>query len=384
MSVRPVFLVTNQFATSNAVAAVLASNGALLPEQVCRDLGELASRLERTAAPAALIDIDVDPRGTLSALEPIARRYSGTRFIVLSTSMSSELLFEAMQIGARHFLLKDSIAADLIGVLHRVCPESPQSGQGDLVTVLSAGGGCGATTFAVNLANELRLASAQPALVVDLDACYGAVGAYLGVDGDYGILDLLGRGGVIDRQLVETTTLAGVDQVKALISTSTARLGDPVAADADRLGMAVKVFKDCFGHTVVDAPRVPLKTAAVLARASARTYVLLQLTIKDIGAARRMINGLAAAGIPAESIVALVNRYRKRGSAITLEETQRVLGETRLECLSNDYPAASEAINMGKPLAQAAGRSGLRRDIQKLAEAMVQSRKQDVSPRTGR
>jgi pilus assembly protein CpaE len=204
------------------------------------------------------------------------------------------------------------------------------------------------------------------------------------VERDYGILDLLERSGVIDRQLIETTAHGGANQIKTLISTSAARLGDPIVADPDRLGLALNVLKGSYEYTVVDAPRVTMQNAAVLARASLRTYVLMQLTVKDIGAARRIVTGLAAAGITAESIIVLINRYRKRGGPITLEETQRVLGQVKLECLSNDFPAATEAINMGKPLAEASSRSSLRRDIQRLAEAMIESRKLVDSTRTGR
>ena len=67
--------------------------------------------------------------------------------------------------------------------------------RGSAVTILSAGGGCGATTLAVNLAAELGAIdpSSDPPLVVDLDYHYGAVSTYLAVQGDYGVLDLLNR-----------------------------------------------------------------------------------------------------------------------------------------------------------------------------------------------
>src|SRR6185436_8948194 len=115
-----------------------------------------------------------------------------------------ELLLEAMQVGARHFLLKKSVPADLSNVLHRLCPESNVVAQGAAVTVLSAGGGCGATTVAVNLAAELQAldTDSRPALVADLDAHYGAVATYLGVDGEHGIYDLLTRAGALDGQLI--------------------------------------------------------------------------------------------------------------------------------------------------------------------------------------
>src|SRR5262249_10425011 len=156
---------------------------------------------------------DQEPHSTLSAVEPLARRFSDTRFIVLSTAMQNDLLLEAMKIGARHFLLKDSIVADLHGVIKRLCPDATPAACGQAITVLAAGGGCGATTIAVNLAAELHLKTlaesgeARPSLLMDLDAQYGAVAAYLGVEAEYGIFDLLGRSGSIDSQLIQSTAL---------------------------------------------------------------------------------------------------------------------------------------------------------------------------------
>jgi hypothetical protein len=52
---------------------------------------------------------------------------------------------------------------------------------------------------------------------------------------------------------------------------------------------------------------------------------------------------------------------------VTVEDAMAVLGD-RIERLQNDYKAASRAMNFGQALADAAPRSGLRREIMRLAE----------------
>ena len=52
---------------------------------------------------------------------------------------------------------------------------------------------------------------------------------------------------------------------------------------------------------------------------------------------------------------------------VSLDDAAAVLGN-RVERLQNDYKAASAALNFGQPLAEAAPRSYLRRDIVRLAE----------------
>ncbi|MDB5357550.1 MAG: cpaE [Phycisphaerales bacterium] len=378
MPVKHVLLLTNELATVTAVTAALESNGKLDAADVCRNVSDLATRLEKSATPAVLVDIDAQPKLTLAAIEPLARRFSDTRFVVLSGTLQSDLLLEAMQVGARHFMVKDAIPGDLAGVLQRLCPSEGRSRQGGAVTVLSAGGGCGATTVAVNLAAELALlgqtSAAGPSLIIDMDHSYGAAATYLGLDGDYGLLDLLDRPGALDAQLIQSTALKHSDQMHALISTARGRLGGSVALDPKRVGALVSACKSAYRWTVLDASRVPFAVVAELVAHSDTTILLMQLTIKDIRVARQTIAGLSQLGVASDAVRLMVTRYHRRKMLISLEEARNALGLApgkSLECLSNDYQAVTSAVNLGKPLAMAAARSDFRRELQKLAAALA-------------
>src|SRR5689334_16706231 len=139
MAVRHVLLLSNERDTVNAVSTALQSNGKLAPEDVCADLAALTSRLELGRTPAALVDIDGDPQRTLAALEPLARRFGDTRFVVLSHTMANEMLLKAMRAGARHYVLKEAIGWELNEVL-ALCRASGHGTNGHAVTILSAGG----------------------------------------------------------------------------------------------------------------------------------------------------------------------------------------------------------------------------------------------------
>ena len=372
MAVRHLLLMTEEPATASAVAAALASNGRLANEDIYRDLTTLLPRLEAGGVPAVLVDIDARPAAILQDLEPIVRRFGETRFIVLSNTMQPELMLEAMQIGARHFMVKQSIPATLTGTLRRLCGGgNGHQREGTLITVLSAGGGCGATTIAVNLAHELGVASSAPVLLADMDHSYASISAYLGLDGEHGMVDLMEREGTIDAELIQTTALSASEHLKVLISTASTRLGDAVPAGYRRLAEILDACGQAYRNCVIDAPRVPLDVAAELAKTSALTLVVFQLSVKDIRMARAILSFLTARGVAGESILAAVSRYRRRGLPIALEEAKRVLPEFRLECLSNDFTAVSQSANFGQPLAQAAPRSPLRKELQQWASRIL-------------
>lgn len=362
-------LVSSSKETGVAVSSALESNDRFSLGEVCRNLTDLVPHLESTALPVVLLDIDPEPTRVLTALGPISERFSSTRFIVLSDSLESELMLAAMQAGARHFMLKRDLGSELGGILKRLITNGavvPPTGS-FVVTILSVSGGCGATTVAVNLANELHLLASKPALVVDLDCDYGGAGTYLGLAGEYGIADVLDRNGELDPQLICSTAQEYSHGLRMLINPMTVNPRKPVSLDYTRLQSAIGVCRRSYEFTVIDAPRVPMDTAAQLAGASDVTLLVLQMTVKDLAMARNMLQTLRDRGVSDDSLTIVVNRYHRRHAMLTLEDARKTLGDVPLTCLSNDYNNAIKGLNFGQPLAEAASRSTLRRELRELA-----------------
>jgi pilus assembly protein CpaE len=365
-----VLLMTRERDTERAVDLALENTPQVArPFAVCPDLRELAHRLENRQAAIALIDIDPQPMATLAGVEPLVRRFPNTRFVVLCRETGGDILDEAMQVGARRCVTKGSLVVDLPPVLRRLVQDvtSNEGEGGSLVTVLSASGGCGCTTVAINLADELRIASGKDVLLVDMDRFYGAVATYLGVRGDFGIVDLLAQRGTIDAQLVTSTALKSPQDLHVLLSPASVNFADPLPIPYDQLDVALAACRQAFGFTIVDAPRMPMDVAATLAQSSVLTLIVLELTVIDIRCARAMLAALTDLRVPRERILIVVNRYRKRGSMITVEEAQKALDGTAMRRLSNDYEATLRSINLGQTLSQAAPRSDLRKDLRELA-----------------
>jgi len=370
---RQVLLVTQDQGTTSAVGAALESEGSIGREDIFRDLRGLSGRMEMQPPSAVLVDIDPSPTQMLAGLDPLVRKYPDTRFIVLSEAMASEFMLEAMQMGARHYMLKDAIKGTLSGVLHRLCSNGHGGGWergGSATTILSASGGCGATTLAVNIACEIAETS-DKTLLVDLDPCYGGVGAYLGIDGQHGVVDLMGRGGTFDAELLGTTAQSYSDKLQVLLSAPNNMLSERLITDYSRLDDLMAACKRGYSTTIIDAPRVPMDVAADLARLSNITLVVFQLTVKDVRMARSMISALETRGIATASIVPIVNRYHRRNLIVKLEEAERAMNGMRLRCLSNDFQGAGRSSNFGQPLLKAAPRSVLRTELQKLASEIA-------------
>jgi len=374
-----ILVVTQEPQVAQAVANAINVNGQWAARGVCRGLDELVITLERGVVPAVVVDIDPKPTQMLSDLDQIIGRHPATRFVVVSSSQG-DLLVQAMQVGVRHFLLKDRIEADLRSVLQRLIPANAgtRNGhhlQGSVVTVLSAGGGCGATTLAINLANELHLLSNQPTLLIDMDVAYGAAAGYLGINAQYGIADVLRDGDRIDSHLVRSTAVVHSDDLHVLVSPATVDMESPATLQFEHLGRMLQKARETYTYTVIDAPRVPLPVSTLLTSASALTCLVLEMNVEHIRVARSMYAALAGRGMAQDRILPLVSRYRGRREMITIEDAQRAIGCTRIGQLSNDYKAVLSSINYGKPLAVHAPKSALRLDVLNLARQVQQQGK---------
>ncbi|UCC97450.1 MAG: AAA family ATPase [Phycisphaerales bacterium] len=370
-----ILLVTKEKATEKAVKSVLGKSGQVTLSGVCKDISELRSYLSRKEARAAIIDIDPDPSQVLFELRTVLTAYPDVYMAVLCSSFTKELVLQAMQAGARHFLEKGTIESELSkelqSLIHDGAKKGPSAGS-QIISVFSAGGGCGATTVAVNLANELRLSSSGSVLVIDLDASYGAVSTYLGIRSQYGIADVLAHKGTIDQHLIQSSAYGYMEDYHVLASPAGIETPRINSLRYENLAPACEACRDVYAYTVIDAPRLPQPTSIRIAGLSDIVLVVFQLTIKDVHSARSIVSTLTKSGIAGEKIMPVANRVKKRGPLVRLEDSKKAVGLSSCYPIRSDWRKAMKGVNNSRPLAQVAGRSALRADFRKLA-AKVQA-----------
>ncbi len=370
-----VLVLTTENATAVAVCSALESPEGLVTANLCKSLAELKSRLLKSAPDdarsVAIVDIDENPPQILFDLSKLTAAHPGVFFVIVSREFNEKLMLQAMQAGARHFLRKSAIAAELHPAIAPWLRGDTQTvAQGDVISVFSCSGGCGATTVAVNLAVELHLAGEKPALLIDLDGHYGAVAHQLNVSGQYGIAHLLHRKGTVDRHLVESVAARSGSGVDVLLSPVAAQADASVPMDYDRLLRTLDVCRELYRYIIVDAPRAAPRVMADLASASEAAVIVFQLSTRDIATARTLVRQLPEHGIAADRILLLANRVGRRGPMVKPADARQALGMAALGCIRSDWRRAMDSLNRGQSLAQCAGRSKLRRDYRKIADQM--------------
>jgi Flp pilus assembly CpaE family ATPase len=114
-----------------------------------------------------------------------------------------------------------------------------------------------------------------------------------------------------------------------------------------------------------------MEVAAMLAKASKLVLIVFQMNVKDLRTLQAMTAALVARGVSQESIVPVANRCRSKRTYLNPQDIRQIAGGLPITEISNDYRAASKALNFGHLLAEKDPRSSLRRDIQRLAKRIL-------------
>lgn len=373
-SVYNILLVTREDSTVEKVKSALDESDLLHLTGQCKEVSELRSFLSNKKVHAVVVDIDSDPPSVLYELSGVLHAYPQIYVVVICSHFTKELAVQAMQAGVRHFLEKKTIAAELNQELQQLINGSvkKESGAGSqVISIFSAGGGSGATTVAVNLSNELRILTSNPVLLIDLDNCYGTVTTYLGIKSQFGIADVLTRKGLIDQNLIQSSAFTYMKNFHVLPSPAGIESPRAKSFEFENLPRALEACRKVFRFTVIDAPRLSEDNFIKLAGLSDIVLVVFQLTVKDVNFARSMVKSLTASGISSDKIISLVNRFKKRGPLVRLEDGRKAVGVKSYHIIRSDWRKAMKSVNHAQPLAEVVQKSGLRSDFRKLAAKVM-------------
>lgn len=369
-SKKEILLATEDSEAVEVVKSVLAKHPSFALVVVRQDLSQLRSALSTGDIAVVIVDIDPDPQQILRRVGTICHS-SSALVIVIGSNVTKELVLQAMQAGARHFLIKANLASELSEVLQKLTQaEGPAGTDSDsqVISVFSASGGCGATTITINLANELRLLTNRKILAIDLDVHYGAVSTYLGIESPYGIADVLTpRSNVIDVDLITSCAYQFDEEFHLLTSPAGIRSLDSRVLSYENLPHTLEICREVYGYIVIDAPRLSQSALLKLAEVSDVILVVFQLMVKDVYTSRSIVSFLTESGIARERIIPVANRTKKRGPLVKLEDGERAIGLKDCGTIRSDWRRVMKSINKAKPLAEAARSSPLRGDFRKLA-----------------
>ena len=255
-------------------------------------------------------------------------------------------------------------------------------GDGVIIAVQGMAGGCGASTFATNLAWELATVSKDKppkVCIIDLGLQFGAVSTYLDVPRREAVLELLTDVEAMDDDVFAQALVTFEDKLQVL--TSPADL-----PPLDIVGQAeVQALLDAasrhFDFVVVDMPPSILQWSETVLYAAQVYFGVIELDMRSAQNTYRLKRALQSEDLPFDKIRFVLNRAPKFTDLQGKSRLKRMQESLEISVdlhMPDGGKAVAEAGDHGQPLGLQQPKNPLRKEIAKLAQSLFEVGQSDA------
>lgn len=277
----------------------------------------------------------------------------------------------AMQAGARDFLPEPLVEQELLATIGRVALEA-RSGQatgGQVIAIMNAKGGSGATMLACNLAHSLS-AYGRRTLLLDLDLQFGSVAHCLDVHPSHSHMEVLQR--IED---LDGVALHGFcSHFSPTLDVLGGRAGELCLTQdvqLEQLEALLRLARTSYDWVVVDLPRQIDHLTGITLEQADHVYVVLQQSLSHLKDAVRLVRIMREdLGIRGDRLHMVINRYDKT-APVSLKDIADALHCGEPQRLPNDYAVINESQNTGVPLGLHAPRAALTQSVRQMAQELL-------------
>jgi len=307
-----------------------------------------------------LIDIGARGKDVLPELDELALHCEPTVSVMVIGSINDITFYrELKQRGILEYFPRPVQAADIIAALAQATfareqQRAAMSGNGMVVTCMSAASGDGGSTLAANLAYCLAEEQKLPTVLVDMDYQFGLIAKSLDLTAPFGIRELFDhpdRG--LDDLLVEKMLVKYGERLRIISSPNELQILPPVKPEIIR--DLIAILRSKFKCVILDVPHVWTHWTAAALKHSDHNILVGQLWLRSLTHATRLLNVWQGAGISRERVSLIINRSgAKFKEAISAEEFERICHQKIEAHLNNDIRAVIGAENQGKTVYETA------------------------------
>ena len=352
-------------------------------------LGEAEAYLAQPDADSLdFIALAVGPRdeGDLDLVGRIvaAAEGRGTAVILVAGEVRPAALHALLKLGAHGFVPYPLPEGELAAAIARLPAPGSAAPQGTprpaatddrsavVLPVHGLAGGVGATTFAVNLAWELAQAEGTPSVcLLDLDPQFGSVGTYLDLPRREATAELLADAATADSDALMQALTPFRERLRVLTAPPDMAPLDVLSPEgATRL---IEIARTNFDYVVIDMPRTVTQWTGTVLDCAHLYFPVVELDLRSAENALRLMRAVMAEDLPVEKLRWVLNRAPGRMDVTGRSRLRRLAEglDVKIEILMPDGGAkVAQACDDGAPLAEAAPRNALRREIARLAASL--------------
>jgi len=324
---------------------------------------------------AEVVIVDISPENPHSAIRAIELIQANTLQLAIFANGSMQqptTIVAAMRAGAGEYLDDSAGAEPLLEALTRFSSNRTRTrggaGKARIFTFLSAKGGAGATTAAVNTAVALQQSHGNVVLV-DF-APVGHAQLHLNLRPSFGVPDALENLHRLDASLLEGLMTTCKDGLHLLAGPQQPYPSVPTPAELARL---FDLLANHYRYVVVDASGRLDATTRLLSDLSNAVLVVAQTDVVSLWSSGR-IHDFLEEGTGRNRLRMVLNRYKKI-PGFTDEDVEHSTRCKVLWKIPNAYQSISPAIDHGTPIVLQDAQQEVSRSFRSLAATLA-----DASP----
>jgi pilus assembly protein CpaE len=269
------------------------------------------------------------------------------KIIVVGPAVEAKALLMFLQEGIYEYIDVADFESAITNAVNRLGKEQPNGFHRATVTsVISAGGGCGASTLAVNLAIALQKNN-KKIILMDLNLESGDLCSHLNVRSVHSVSDLCRSIARLDESMLQKSLgkhASGVHLMAAPIAIDEVEHVTPRS-----LRRLLHVLETRFDEVIIDLGRVFRAQDLMVLQQSNHIVLTLRPDISSLRNARRTLDYLDHCNVDLGKIKPVVNRYRT-GAGVSLASIRDTLGMEIAQVIPEDVRRVNAAVNSGVPM----------------------------------
>jgi pilus assembly protein CpaE len=323
-------------------------------------------------------------------LAPVARfiRFAkklGVAVVLIANDLTPMGLHQLMRLGADDFApypLPDGALHESISRLRDSLNDAPKTEKknrdrhGLILPVYGIAGGVGATTFAVNLAWEMALASRKTnkrVALLDFNFQFGSVSTYLDLARREAIYELISDPSSIDHDTLSQALTSFKSRMAVLTAPSDALPLDIIAPE--EIQRLLEIAQSSYDFVVVDMPQTLVHWSDNVLRMCETYFAIMEIDMRSAQNTLRFLRALKAEELPFEKVQFALNRapgFADMSGKSRVKRLSESLGVDLKILLPDGGKAVTAACDQGLPLAEVVAKNPLRKEIRKIATALLE------------
>ncbi len=237
----------------------------------------------------------------------------------------------------------------------------------DVVVVVGARGGVGASMVAANMAWILGHENGKKVGLVDLDPYYGNIALAFSLDVGRGLSEALEAPDRIDAELIERTMTKEHDNLRVLGAEES--MQNEVPLDSMSVETLIEKLRESFQIVVVEAPRGQLQVVKAAMRMATQILFVTDYSVAGMRDVIRL-SGLANSVAAGTKQVVVANHGASPTTDVNAKDFEATTGLPVDAEIPSDPKGVAAAINAGAAIPQSAGRSSVVKALRKLCTVL--------------